>query len=293
MTQLGASRPVATCYTPPPAATRRQDPLPFTVFSHTYPLAQCVLVSRAMRQPRRVTLARTGHFHKMWRGHNREPVLESETDKASYLGHLCCTYTNNIRKSVDWHSYCLMPNHTHECGRVGGKDQSDQEADIKAFGDWMRNAHSRFGAEYNRRNHRQGKVAYDRPKTTEVDDDRGVLTAMFYGDANPVRAGLVSHPSRYRHSSYRFYAYGEKSEVTAHLTPPPAYLALGKTPKARQRKYRQLCDAYLRQVGLINDRPSEEVDEPVEARQRPPNARDDEVERSRGHPPEGGEHRPN
>src|SRR5512145_2926195 len=126
----------------------------------------------------------------------------------------------------------------------------------------MRNGHSRFGQQYNRRHDRQGKVAYDRPKTKEIDSHEGVLQVMFYGDANPVRAGMVSHPSRYPHSSYRFYAYGEENETTKHLTPPPAYLALGPTPSARQHKYRSLCDAYLRREGLLDDRPSEEVDEP-------------------------------
>ena len=82
---------------------------------------------------------------------------------------------------------------------------------------------------------------------------------MFYGDANPVKAGMVSHPSRYQYSSYHYYAYGKKNRFSERLTPPPEYLALGKTPAERQKRYRERCDEYLRAQGLIDDRPKQEV----------------------------------
>jgi putative transposase len=214
-----------------------------------------------VRKPRRETINDTGLFHKMWRGHNREPVFEDPDDKLSYVRSLGKTYTPEIRERVEWYSICLMTNHTHECGRA--KLVPDAGAGIEPLSHWMRNAHSRFGAAFNRKHHRQGKVAYDRPKTTEVEDAEAVLQVMFYGDANPVRAGMVSHPSRYRYSSYGLYACGTRSELTEDLTPPPAYLALGDTAEERQRRYRELCDLYLRKQGLINDRPDEDVAEPL------------------------------
>lgn len=217
-----------------------------------------------MRKRRQDTLDNTGLFHKMWRGHNREPVLQALEDKADYLKHLNDTLVDPLTDQVSWFSFCLMTNHAHETGAVAADDDGDFSDGITALGTWMRNAHSRFGQRFNRRYDRQGKVAYDRPKTTEIDDDQGVLTTMFYGDANPVRAGMVSHPSRYQHSSHRYYAYGESSAATEGLTPPPAYQRLGRTATERQKKYRQRCDQYLRRVGLIDDRP-EEGEEPEPA----------------------------
>ncbi|MCP4598945.1 MAG: hypothetical protein GY847_00115 [Proteobacteria bacterium] len=211
-----------------------------------------------MRRARRDSISETGIIHKMWRGHNREHVLETDVEKAAYLRHMGDTFTEEIKNQVQWHSYCLMGNHTHEGNRVLGVDSKvGLKSGIRTLGNWMRNGHSRFGAEYNRRHDRQGKVAYDRPKTIEVKDEESVLRVMFYGDANPVRAGLVSRPFRYRHSSHRFYAYGEANEHTVHLTPPQAYMALGDTPEKRQKRYRSLCDQYLRDEGLIDDAPSE------------------------------------
>ena len=51
-----------------------------------------------------------------------------------------------------------------------------------------------------------------------------------------------------------------RARVGEHLTPPKGYLDLGKTSEARQRRYRRLCDEYMREAGLIADRPSEEME---------------------------------
>ena len=212
-----------------------------------------------MRKARRDSICGSGIIHKMWRGHNREHVMAKDSEKRAYLSYLASTFTEKIKRKVQWHSYCLMSNHAHEGIRaLDVETKRGLRAAVKTFGNWMRNSHSRFGSDYNRRHKRQGKVAYDRPKTNPVKDEQGLLQVMFYGDANPERAGMVSHPSRYRHSSYLFYAQGKTNEYTEHLTPPPAYLALGDTPSKRQKKYRSLCDSYLREQGLIDDEPSEE-----------------------------------
>ncbi|MCP4599376.1 MAG: hypothetical protein GY847_02380 [Proteobacteria bacterium] len=236
-----------------PLAGRKQRSFAFLGFGMKFDSA-----FYSMRKPRRDSISCTGIIHKMWRGHNREHVLETDLDKNAYLHHLGDTYTDKIKKIVKWHSYCLMGNHSHEGNTITGIDnQRGLKKGIKYLGNWMRNGHSRFGLEYNRQHNRQGKVAYDRPKTVEVKDESSFLKVMFYGDANPVRAGLTAHPSRYRHSSYKFYAYGKCNEHTVNLTPPPAYIALGSTPEQRQKKYRSLCDRYLREEGLINDKPLE------------------------------------
>ena len=47
-----------------------------------------------------------------------------------------------------------------------------------------------------------------------------------------------------KRSSYRFYAYGEESRWTSHLTPPQWYMDLADTPDERQAQYREQCDQY-------------------------------------------------
>lgn len=189
----------------------------------------------------------------MWRGHNREYVLEDNVDKVAYLDKLFRTYSNEIGDAVSLHAFCLMGNHVHEAGAIRPNQRAGYEHGIRKLGNWMRNAHSQFGVYYNNKKNRQGKVAYDRPKTSEIEDQQHLLQVMFYLDANPVRAGIVSHPKHYKFSSYSYYALGKKNKYTKRLTMPDAYLALGKTSKARQRSYRKLCERYLRERGLIED----------------------------------------
>ena len=118
---------------------------------------------------------------------------------------------------------------------------------------WARSSHSSFGQKYNRINKRRGPVGQDRPKTVVCEDQEALKRVMFYGDWNPVEANMCAHPSEYRFSSYRYYAFGEVNEWTKHLTPPRFYLEMGETPEERQAEYRRQCDEYHR----LKDLPSE------------------------------------
>ena len=82
--------------------------------------------------------------------------------------------------------------------------------------------------------------------TVAVEDQEGLKRVMFYGDWNPVRAGICDHPGDYEFSSYRYYAFGEVNGWTSHLTPPQWYIDLADTPEERQSLYRKLCDEYHR-----------------------------------------------
>jgi len=65
---------------------------------------------------------------------------------------------------------------------------------------------------------------------------RHVLACMRYIELNPVRAGLVRHPARYRWSSYRANALGE---ADALITPHALYCALGRSAEERCAAYRR------------------------------------------------------
>ena len=215
-----------------------------------------------MRKSRQLQLADTGIFHKFFKGHNGEHIFATDLEKATYLRCLFdAKNKHGISDHVLFYSFCIMSNHPHEVGKAGWDIRIPhcKQKGITALGNWMRNAHSRFGRWYNDTRQRSGKVSNERATTTQMKSDIDTLQTMLYADANPVRARLVSHPSKYRWSSYRFYAYGETNEFTDSLVMPEAYLALGKTPKARQRAYRSLMDAYLRRHHLLDDAPDEDV----------------------------------
>jgi putative transposase len=71
---------------------------------------------------------------------------------------------------------------------------------------------------------------------------------------NPVRAGMVDHPAKYRWSSYVANAQGvDNAVIQAHKQ----YLVLGDTPENQQAAYRGLCEikadneCFKQQVGVM------------------------------------------
>ncbi len=202
-----------------------------------------------MRIPRKYVIEPFTPFHKIWRCHNREFLLQSHAEKHAYLK---CLHDDYIKKcSPDdfvIYGYNVMGNHGHEADEVRG--------DINSFSEHMRRANGLFGLNFNRRHHRLGKVAHDRPKTLRVQDDERLKNLMFYMDCNPVRAGIIKHPTDIRwkeFSSCRYYCYGEKNSYSDMLTEPEWYLKLGEDARSRQRKYRSMLDKFLIERGLKRD----------------------------------------
>lgn len=160
--------------------------------------------------------------------------------KALYLQSLKdALKTHNKEESLKIHAYTCMDNHFHNLMKY-----TDESPKLSNF---LRQAHSLFGARYNRIHKRSGKVAEGRPKTSVIENTEHEMRVHFYIEANPIRAGKCTEKKLrgYPHSSYRFYAFGIKDSFTEILTIPEWYLQLGSTPKLRQRRYRALFLQYL------------------------------------------------
>ena len=202
-----------------------------------FPAAPLGRITNVMRVPRKYVLPPESIFHFMWRCINGEFMLQPAEVKRRYLD-TRFRFLKRARGKVRVHSFCVMDNHGHECATlIAGSEH---------MSNWTRSAHSSFCRWLNIRLKRRGPVAQDRPNTVAVEDQEGLKRAMFYGDWNPVRVGICSHPSEYPFSSHRLYAFGEVNPWTAHLTLPQWYLDLGDTPEERQALYREHCDQYYR-----------------------------------------------
>jgi len=178
-------------------------------------------------------------FHKVWRGHNKEWNIKTKDEKLAYLRFL---EEELPHQESPLHSFCLMSNHAHEIYNL---------LHTKAFSELMRRHHTRYGLFFNRKHHRRGKVAQDRPFTSAIENDEYEMETTFYIHANPLRAKMVKDAKDYVWSTHNLYAYGKRAKWMKFVTFPDWYMRLGRTWRARQRKYRQLFDAYLREKGLI------------------------------------------
>jgi putative transposase len=67
--------------------------------------------------------------------------------------------------------------------------------------EFMRSFQSTFARWYNRTFDRRGRFWADRFKSTLLENERAVLDCLLYIEPNPVRAGLVTRPEDYKHSS--------------------------------------------------------------------------------------------
>jgi putative transposase len=132
-----------------------------------------------------------------------------------------------------------MDNHPHLTGTMTSKEQ---------FSALFRVINSLFAKAINKRFKRRGQVVMDRFKSPRIETDRDLLQVMAYIDLNPFRAKKVKHPKEYQYSSYGYYAYGKEDPL---IDPCETYLAMGNTPKSRQKLYRELVEYVLKKDGNI------------------------------------------
>src|SRR5690606_11370303 len=101
---------------------------------------------------------------------------------------------------------------------------------------------SRYVAWLNKRLKRTGTLWEGRFRSSPVDHDRYCLACYRYIELNPVRAGIVRHPSDYPWSSYGANALGLSSVL---VSPHPTFVALAESPDERRRRYAELFDDAL------------------------------------------------
>ena len=133
--------------------------------------------------------------HLTQRGNRRQPTFFCDEDYQSYLELMA--QSCSVHHVEIW-AYCLMPNHVHLIA-------VPQSADglRRAIGE----AHRRYTRMVNSREGWRGHLWQGRFASFVLDKPY-LLTAARYVELNPVRAGLVRVPSRYRWSSAAAHVRG-------------------------------------------------------------------------------------
>ncbi len=165
--------------------------------------------------------------HVFQRGHNKEPVFFDDEDYLVYLRFL--------KESVEGcgclvHAYVLMTNHVH---LLVTPETS------KAISALFQGVGRHFVPYMNKAYQRRGSLWEGRHKGNIIETEAYFLMCMRYIEMNPVRAGMVEHPAKYRWSSYAANAQGIDNAV---IQEHDQYLALGHSPDARQAAYRELFE---------------------------------------------------
>jgi len=163
--------------------------------------------------------------HVIVRGNNRTDIFCADADYQFYLEKLQLACNKHDCKI---HAYVLMTNHVHLL--ITPQEEDGISKVLQMLGRY-------YVQYYNYTYKRTGTLWEGRYKATLIDSEAYLLTCMRYIELNPVRADMVSHPSEYPWSSYRYNALGQPNEL---VTPHIEYLHLDKTEQTRQAAYRQL-----------------------------------------------------
>jgi putative transposase len=181
--------------------------------------------------PRRARIVVGGlPLHIVQRGNNRAACFLGDQDRSFYLFHLERLLP---RARCALHAYCLMTNHVHllltpaapeSCARL-----------MKDIGQ----LHTQY---VNRQYGRSGTLWEGRFKSCVVQREGYLMSCYRYVELNPVRAGLCSHPSEYRWSSFRINAEGVGGGL---VSPHDEFQGLGASDTERRAVYANLFGSVL------------------------------------------------
>jgi len=163
--------------------------------------------------------------HAVQRGHNRSAVFFDDLD---YLEYLRCLKQAADSYGCKIHAYVLMTNHVH---LLLTPERSD------SVGGLFQGLGRHYVRYVNATYQRHGSLWEGRYKCNVIESQEYFLSCMRYIELNPVRAGMVDHPAKYRWSSFAANALGDDNVI---LTQHVEYMALGSLPTDRQIAYRGL-----------------------------------------------------
>ena len=129
-------------------------------------------------------------WHITHRCHQREFLLKFERDRRRYLRWL---FEAKKRFGLCVLDYMVTSNHIHLLVKDTGKDVIVESMQLIA---------GRTAREYNERKERRGAFWQDRYHATAVEADQHLNRCLVYIDLNMVRAGVVSHPEKWKESGF-------------------------------------------------------------------------------------------
>ncbi len=173
----------------------------------------------------RISFAELPH-HIVHRGHCRNAVFFSDSDRVDYLGTLA---ESRAALGIEVYAYCLMDNHVHLV-----VNPRDDAARLSALMKRLAGRHSR---RINAANGWSGSLWESRFKCSPIDSERYLLACGRYVDQNPVRARMVSKAADFKWSS--FHARAGLDECP-FLDPDPSLAALSPCSTRRAELYRAL-----------------------------------------------------
>jgi putative transposase len=166
-------------------------------------------------------------YHVTARGNERRAIFRSRRDREQFLSYLQSAHD---RYGAVIHGYCLMDNHYHLLLETPWGNLSQI----------LHHINGAYTTYVNTKWRRSGHLFQGRYKAIVVEKDPYLLELSRYMHLNPVRAGLVKHPSAYRWSSYPSYIGAQRSPEW--LTTEFILSSLGQEASSLHEHYRAFVE---------------------------------------------------
>lgn len=139
--------------------------------------------------------SKTGIYHIIWRGANRQEIFHDEDDSMKFLDIL---KKYKIKWGLTVYAWCLMSNHIHLLLKEGHEDISIT----------MKRVGISYAMYYNWKYRTTGHLFQDRFNSENVETKRYLLTVVRYIHQNPIKARMVTKIDQWKWSSCSGY-YGK------------------------------------------------------------------------------------
>ncbi len=138
------------------------------------------------------TMSKTGYYHIIMRGNNKDYIFQSEDDKAFFKDILFSQQDEGLISIVAW---CLMDNHVHLL----------LKAELVKLSLALKRVNIRFAMRYHKKHNSVGHVFQDRFKSEPIETEEYLMLVTRYIHNNPVKAKMVENATDYKWSSYNSY----------------------------------------------------------------------------------------
>lgn len=187
--------------------------------------------------------SKTGIYHIMLRGINRQTIFEDAGDCLKFIE----TIKQNKEKSgFELYGYCLMGNHAHLLLREGKESLSMS----------MQRICSSFVYWYNWKYDRYGHLFQERYKSEIVENEAYLITVLRYIHQNPVNAGLARAVAQYKWSSYHEYIYNHNivdTELILELFSKDEQTAKKEFKKYMNEPNEDICLHYKERHRIVDE----------------------------------------
>lgn len=154
-------------------------------------------------------------YHVMARGHRKELIFRERKDRNKFLEKLAETHN---KYGIQVHCYVLMPNHYHIVLTTPFANLSKAMHYLNSsYTNWFRTKYNLVGSIF------QGRY-----KALLIDTDSYLLSLSAYVHLNPIKAGLVEDPRKFKWSSYDTYLGLRKPEPFMDINKVLSYLSSSK-----------------------------------------------------------------